>query len=206
MSADGSVTMWLDRLKDGSMGEAADRLWAAYFGRLVGLARDRLRARPRPAADEEDVALSAFDSFVRAAQAGRFPRLGSRNDLWQVLLMLTARKAADLVERDTAAKRGGGRVVPFSALAGNEGDSEPVVERADDEPNPHEAAVLAESLDQLLTSLPDEELRRIAVWKLEGHTNEEISGLMGRALATVERKLKRIRDCLAAAGLAPSQT
>jgi hypothetical protein len=33
-----------------------------YFPRLVTLARKRLRARPR-AADEEDVALSAFDSL-----------------------------------------------------------------------------------------------------------------------------------------------
>ena len=78
MHAHGSVTVWLERLKDGSAGEAVDRLWHGYFRRLVELARGRLRARPRGIADEEDVALTAFDSFVRAVQAGRFPRLVNR--------------------------------------------------------------------------------------------------------------------------------
>jgi hypothetical protein len=45
---------------------------------MVGLARARLQGLPRRAADEEDVALSAFASFCRAAEAGRFPRLCDR--------------------------------------------------------------------------------------------------------------------------------
>ena len=95
MSERGSVTIWLGRLKAGEQrDEAAAHLWGRYFGQLVARARERLRARVR-VADGEDVALSAFDSFVRAAEAGRFPRLDDRDDLWQVLLLLTARKAAD---------------------------------------------------------------------------------------------------------------
>src|SRR5262249_15219134 len=39
-----------------------------------------LRTWSRPA-DQEDVALSAFDSFYRAAEQGRFPRLHDRDDL-----------------------------------------------------------------------------------------------------------------------------
>ena len=60
--------------------------------------RERLRSGPRGAADEEDVVLSAFDSFCRGAAQGRFPRLDDRNNLWSVLVTLTARKAADLIE------------------------------------------------------------------------------------------------------------
>src|SRR5207249_6675395 len=63
---DSSVSAWIDRLKDGDPA-AAQPLWERYFGRLVGLARDRLRGAARRAADEEDVALSAFDSFCRGA-------------------------------------------------------------------------------------------------------------------------------------------
>ena len=33
----------------------------------------------------------------------------------------------------------------------------------------------------------------MAVWKLEGHTNEEIAALLGRSVPTVERKLRLIR-------------
>lgn len=36
-------------------------------------------------------------------------------------------------------------------------------------------------------------LRQIAVWKMEGFTNEEIGAKMGRSRATVERKLVLIR-------------
>jgi hypothetical protein len=69
MSSEGSVTHWLARLQAGE-DEAARLLWDRYFQRLVGLARKRLQGTPFRSADE-DVALSAFDSFCRAAQEGR---------------------------------------------------------------------------------------------------------------------------------------
>src|SRR4051812_48283 len=95
MNEEGSVTLYLRRLREGDR-LALQKLWEGYFARLVGLARTRLRGVPRQAADEEDVALSAFDSFYRGVEEGRFPRLDDRNDLWQVLVLLTARKASNL--------------------------------------------------------------------------------------------------------------
>src|SRR4051795_1433315 len=103
-SPSGCVTVWLEQLKAGDPA-AAKPLWDGYFARLVALARQKLRALPRAAADEEDVALSAFDSFCRGAERGRFPRLEDRHDLWQVLLMLTQRKAADLIQHEAREKR-----------------------------------------------------------------------------------------------------
>src|SRR6266403_2686702 len=80
MRSEASVTRWIDRLKAGDP-DAAQKLWERYFRRLVGLARKKLRAAPRRAADEEDVALSAFDSFCRGAGQDRFPQLHDRLDL-----------------------------------------------------------------------------------------------------------------------------
>jgi hypothetical protein len=110
MSNEGSVTRYLQQLKAGDR-QALQRIWEGSFGRLVGLARQRLRGAPRRAADEEDVALSASDSFCRGAGAGRFPRLADRNDLGQVLVALTLRKAANLTrdERTQAGGRGDAR-------------------------------------------------------------------------------------------------
>ncbi len=68
-----SVTVWLTSLKNGDA-EAAQKLWSRYFEALVRLARDRLRGAPRAVADEEDAALSAFDSFFRGSARGRYPR------------------------------------------------------------------------------------------------------------------------------------
>src|SRR5688572_19733558 len=112
---DGSVTIWLEQLKAGDPA-AASPLWKAYFSRLVAVARGRLRAVPRAAADEEDVALSAFDSFCRGVEGGRFPRLDDRDDLWQVLFVITTRKSTSLRRHEGREKRGGGRAIQASAL------------------------------------------------------------------------------------------
>src|SRR5205085_443432 len=78
MSSDGSVSHWIRQLQAGDHA-AAQKLWEGYFHRLVGLARAKMRGVSRRAADEEDVALSAFDSFCRGAEQGRFPKLQDRD-------------------------------------------------------------------------------------------------------------------------------
>src|ERR687888_330879 len=115
MAREGSVTRWLGPLLAGDPA-AAQQLWERYFRRLVGLARTKLRGAPRRAADEEDVALSAFDSFCRHAEQDRFPQLNDRLDLWQLLVLLTARKASDLAQHERRQKRGGGAVLDEAAL------------------------------------------------------------------------------------------
>jgi hypothetical protein len=59
----GSVSHWIQRLSAGEKELPAQQLWERYFGRLVSLARASLGTLPIRFADEEDVALSAFDSF-----------------------------------------------------------------------------------------------------------------------------------------------
>ena len=96
MSSEGSVTHWIDILQGGDRA-AVGPLWQRYFGLLVTRARAALGAAPRRAADEEDVALGAFDSFCRGVEQGRFPRLLDRDNLWQLLVVITARKAVNLL-------------------------------------------------------------------------------------------------------------
>ena len=115
MSSDGSVTRLIVMLKGGNRA-ASQRLWEAYFGRLVGLARARLRGVSGRMADEEDVALSAFESFYRRAERGQFPQLEDRDDLWQLLFVLTVRKAINLVQYQGRKSRGGGRVQSLADL------------------------------------------------------------------------------------------
>ena len=93
---EGSVTRWIGELKSGG-DFAVQHLWERYFERLVRLARKKLQGtrRPRIVEDEEDAALSAFDSFCRGVDRGRFARLADRDDLWRLLVVLTLRKALD---------------------------------------------------------------------------------------------------------------
>src|SRR5262245_66237931 len=132
-----SVTVWIHQLRAGHP-EAAQKLWEGYFHRLVGLARAKLRSIPRQAADEEDVALSAFDSFCRGAAGGRFPRLEDRHDLWQVLFVITERKAIDLGRYEGSGKRNW-RLVQ-NANDGSSADASPLAELSGKEPDPAFAA------------------------------------------------------------------
>ena len=196
MPPDASVTLWIDRLKAGDP-DAAHKLWERYFRRLVGLARKKLRAAPRRAADEEDVALSAFDSFCRGAEQDRFPQLNDRLDLWQLLVLLTARKASDLAQHERRQKRGGGAVLDEAALpdpAGSSAREAPLEQVEGPEPTPAFAAQVAEECRRLLERLDSPELRSVAQRKVEGYGNEEIAAQLGCGLRTVERRLRLIRS------------
>jgi DNA-directed RNA polymerase specialized sigma24 family protein len=193
MSCTGSVTEWIGRLKTGDQA-AAQQLWERYFRRLVGLARHKLRATPRRAADEEDVALSAFDSFCRGAERGRFPQLGDRDDLWPLLVVITARKASDLHEQERRHKRGRGQVLGEAALPGTDAEGHSALEQIlSREPTPAFASQVAEECRRLLSSLGDADLQQIAGWKMEGYTLAEIAARLGCVPRTVRRRLQRIR-------------
>jgi RNA polymerase sigma factor (sigma-70 family) len=197
MSSAGSVTTWVEQLRGGNRAAAQD-LWERYFTRLVGLARQKLQGLPRRAADEEDVALSAFDSFCRGVERNCFPSLDDRDDLWALLVVITARKAIDLRDRENRQKRGGGKVAGESALdalLGSEDGGAGISQVVGAEPTPELAAQLAEEFQRLLARLAGDDLRAVAVWKLEGYTNAEIAARLGCAEVTVERRLRLIR-CL----------
>jgi hypothetical protein len=77
LSSDDPVTLWIDELRN------ADE--AVY--------------------DEEDAALSAFHSVCAGIAAGRFPDLGSRGNLWRLLVVITARKVAHRQRHDQQQRR-----------------------------------------------------------------------------------------------------
>ena len=194
MPSEGSVTNWIGQLQAGDSA-VAQPLWERYFQRLVLLARKKLQGAPRRAADEEDVALSAFDSFCRAAEDRRFPTLADRDSLWRLLVILTARKALHIIRDECRQKRGGGHVLNETALgaATPEGREAGLDEVIGAEPTPDFAAQVAEEYRRLLDLLDSDELRLIAVSRMEGYSTEEIAGRLGCAPRTVERKLQRIR-------------
>jgi DNA-directed RNA polymerase specialized sigma24 family protein len=186
--AGGSLTRWIGDLRAGG-DHAAQHLWERYFAQLVRPDRDRLRSARRPGADadEEDAALSAFDSFCRGAAGGRFPDLADRDDLWRLLVVITARKAVDQVDRQRAQKRGGGRLVGEADLGG--------LDRVvGDEPGLELAAMVVDEYRRLRGALGDDLLRRVLDLRLEGLTRDEIAGRLGITERAVRRKLGVIRD------------
>jgi DNA-directed RNA polymerase specialized sigma24 family protein len=188
----GSVTSWLGDLKAGDL-DAAQKLWERYFGSLVRLAHARLKTAPRVVADEEDAALSAFDSFCAAAAEGRFPRLGDRNDLWRILVTLTRRKAVNQFRKEQWQKRCAARVASEAELGRMNGHRAFLDTLAGPEPSPDFAALVADEWRHRLESLHDDSLRRVALMRLEGFSNDEIAERLGCGRRTVSRKLEIIR-------------
>jgi DNA-directed RNA polymerase specialized sigma24 family protein len=203
MSCDdeGSVTRWLADLKAGR-NAAVQPLWERYFSRMVELARLRMRSSPYKDAgsDEEDAALSAFDSLCAGLAWGRYPDLADRDDLWRLLVVITTRKVQAQARRQFRWKRGGGQVRPASDLAGSASDSDEDVlaQAVGTEPTPEFAALVAEEYSRLLDRLDDDVLRRVAILRMEGHTSDEIAAQLGCARRTVARQLALIRRILAA--------
>lgn len=187
------MTIWIKGIK---AGDSADiqRLWDRYFRRLAGLAGTRLPAACRRAFDEEDVALSAFQSFCERAGQGEFPRMNDREDLWRLMATITVRKALAQMRHQTRQKRGGGHVLGESALmAGEDRPGEGLAEVLGEDPTPDAVAQFREGYERLLAKLVDPELVRVALRRLEGQSTQEIAAASKVSTKTIERKLKLIR-------------
>jgi DNA-directed RNA polymerase specialized sigma24 family protein len=193
-----SVTEWLVDLKRGG-DRGAQQLWERYYVELISAAHRKLGRLPHRAEDAEDVAAMAFTAFVQRVEKQRFPKLDDRDDLWQVLLMLTERRAADLVRREKAQRRGDGMIRGEAVLNQGLSTSGPAG-GMDGLPGPR---LTPETIDGLAAvirerweAFQDETLERIALDKLQGYTNAEIAERTGIALRSVERKLQLIKSRL----------
>jgi DNA-directed RNA polymerase specialized sigma24 family protein len=190
------VTAWIAGLKAGRDEEAARQLWERYFHRLVGLARAKLANSRQGIDSPQDVALSAFGSFFRGIARGRFPQLQDRNNLWPLLVVITARKSVDAIKHNLSLKQGGGKVGGEAALSsrkevgGNGSAFDQIIGR---EPEPGFVIEVAEEYERLLAKLGDETLRQIAVLKVEGYKDREVADTLHCSLRTTERKLELIR-------------
>jgi RNA polymerase sigma factor (sigma-70 family) len=192
MTEHGSISLWIEQLKAGDA-NAAQPLWERYYRRLVGLARKKLGDLPRRAIDEEDVVQSALNSFFLGAQEGRFPKLSDRDDLWHLLVAITAHKALNQRAHQRCAKRGAGKVLDPADV---DNVDAMMAEIIGVEPTPEFAALVVEHLERVMDELHDPTHRVIALWKLEGRTNPEIARHLDCSLSAVERKLRLIREQL----------
>jgi RNA polymerase sigma-70 factor (ECF subfamily) len=175
---------------------AARALHARYTPRLVALARQRLGGL-RHKADPESAVQSALGSFFRRYDGGEF-RLGDWDDLWGLLAVITARKAANRVRFLRQECRDVGREVPLAGGEPESGDGQ----LADPEPTPADAVALAELLGFALDGLSEQD-RRVVEMLLAGHTIDETRAAVGCGERTVRRvrdrvraKLRRIDDSL----------
>lgn len=177
-------------MSDETQSHFEQRVYREYFDSLVRLANARIGDQHRRDADGEDIAISALASFFdRYGDQSRW-KLEDPQSLWAIVATIAHRKALNHVRKNTQLKRGLGKTRGDSVF-GSEAQGLNMTPAPEAPPNELVASI--ETVQSLLAELP-EELAFIAVRKLEGFTNAEISQQLDCSVATVERRLKMIRS------------
>ncbi|EMI43618.1 ECF-type sigma factor [Rhodopirellula sp. SWK7] len=186
---------WIRQVEAGDQ-VAAAKIWDAYAPRLQAYARRKLGGMPCRDSDEEDVVVSAMNSFFRAARDGRMrPQNGS--ELWKLLATFTVRKASTRLRQYYAKKRGGGLVRGESVFINpseTTNASPGLSQITADEEVPELIDELLALCETRLGELPDALVRQIASLRLQGYEINEIAEAVECSPATVKRKLAAIRE------------
>jgi hypothetical protein len=127
----------------------------------------------------------ATKSFCIRQRRGDFD-LSNRDELWNLPVRITLRKARNTAIRHFQGKRDVRRE-DAEAAVDRPGDdpSGTILDQIDsDGPTPAEAGLLNEAPERRFQMLKNPNLRRIALWKLEGNTNPEIARTLGPRSAT----------------------
>jgi RNA polymerase sigma-70 factor (ECF subfamily) len=190
MPSDPSFADLMARLQAGD-DEAASTVFHRFAKRLIVLAHQRLDTQLRQKVDAEDVIQSVFRSFFAHQAAGELLDLRSRENLWGMLVVMTLRKCRRQKRLFYADRRDVRREVALSRLASEMNGSE----LYDREPTPGEAAVLTETVEELLYQFTGRP-RKILVLYLQGSTVPEISSQMGCTERAVYRTYERVQEWL----------
>lgn len=165
---------------------AEERLWNEFYEKLLKHVEGRVRRRGVPTGllDEEAVTASVLESVFKCAKQGRLQNVQDWSELFRLMLAMANRKFVDHWRRATAQ-----RVYPET----------PIVPLPDDGVEVPDAQLAAcsvtfdERLSGLMTLLPDDLHRKIAVLRLAGYTLAEVGIEVNRAVPTVNRKWRNVR-------------
>lgn len=100
----GSVTRMIRQVQQGEEGPAQEDLFLRYYEKIVAKARKWVQYQ-RTVADEEDVALDAWNSVLMGLAKGEFTECKDRVELEKLLAKIAFRKAVNLRDWILAAKR-----------------------------------------------------------------------------------------------------
>ena len=191
MSVHASFDELMARLLAGDQ-SAASQVFNLFTHRLIALARSRLDSQIRGKVDPEDVAQSVWRSFFLRQAEGEFD-LADWNSLWGLLVVITLRKCGRQIEHFRAARRDLKREATPPHPTDSSHTGWEAVAR---EPTPSEAAILTETVEQLMLELRDDRERQILSLSLQGVRVSAISTQVGLTERTVERVRERVRKRL----------
>jgi DNA-directed RNA polymerase specialized sigma24 family protein len=196
--------------------EAVRKLCDDDFPKMVRLAQKRFRHQGvlEGAFDGEDAAIEAIYEFYEGMVQGKFPNISNREELRRLLVTITYRRVSWWRRHIATQKRGSGLVLFFEepttkkqptcatiAALGIEAKDEDIQGGFAGIPDkkqqtPEEELIAAETYQQMLEQLPNEELRQVAILMMDGGSAAEIANTLGCTDQTVRNKRDKIRDNL----------
>ena len=133
---------------------------------------------------KRQVVICAFSSFLRRTSEGAYTGVNTRDDLWRLLARITRHQALKQRRFLGRRKRRTSNVVSDEAL---------LKQLTSKTPAPEVVLSVSETLNELLSSMPSERLRQIALFRLQGLSNAEIAVKLNRSVRTIERRIELIR-------------
>ncbi len=172
------IEMW----RSGSQ-DAARVLMARYEVRLIALVASRLNRKYRSSIAPDDVVQSAMGSFFRVTRAGATPsiKLESTASAWNILATFVRRKLSRALERESAAKRGGGQIRISLDDLEPDARTDPATTEAD------------ELLAEIHTALNSDHSRLLELL-LENKTQREIAEQLGVDERTIRRRISAMQS------------
>lgn len=186
--ADGSITKMFRQFREGDR-SAAQQLWERFFPRLLRLAAKTLNGRPQRVADADDALQNSFFRFFRQSERGDFGENFKRDDLWNVLAVITIREALKQTRRESAQKRGGYKVNTEADLLSNRHPASSLDDLVG-------ASVANEAIlgCQELLMMLEPKLRANVLLKLMGYYVSDIASILECSERSVKRNLSRVRQ------------
>lgn len=170
-----------------------EQLWDAFYPRIKLAIAGRVKSMRRPVANESEIALSAFNSFVQGIQQGRFPDLSGDDEKWRLLKTIAIRKVNDARKNFRAQKRGGDQLIVGQADGCSESNPVAGVDSAPaQQSSPSLDTEAADLLNALLARLPDDRHRDALLLKLQGASVATIAECLDTTTRTIQRMLKKI--------------
>lgn len=196
MSAESSNDPAWDRLIDGLLNgdqEVIAEFYNRYGSTLRAVADKQIAGELKRRVGASDVVQSAFRTFFRRAEAGKF-QFEDSEKLWSLMCAITLTKVREQVRFHRREKRDVHRESdPGSPHSSEGGDGFDLLTNSS--VTPEVAAEFADQFETLMASLDDEE-RQVLALKIDDYTNDEIADAIGSSERTVRRIVKRLKGVL----------
>ena len=184
-------TQWMiDGLRSGD--DVVIRAFVERYGRSLERVADKnIATQMGRRFGADDIVQSVCRTFVRRAQQGEF-QLDDSESLWRLLCAITLTKVRENARFHLRQKRS--LAQESNPSAGSDEDRDPEAALGSgNEPDPSDLAEFADTFEQLLGEL-DEEERRVIDMKLQQQENDEIAAALGCSERTVRRLLGRLQE------------